>query len=368
MEKMKVSTKSRDPYIDIVKGIGIFSIVVGHASWEIPVAGVNLKVGPFVYLYHLAIFFFCSGYLYKEEISDFWGYVAKKLKGLYKPFIMYTLLYFLFRNLFIHMGIVQAKPYTLGSQAVSLTNALAFYSIGEFVSAFWFLPVLFFGLSFYTAVIYLTAKIKVFYVREAIRIVCYIIFGCVGLIATERGYGLVYNIQISYLMIPIIALGHYFALYKEKLGKCVNIIGLLISFVGLIWVIQLDIGIIELSKFMIINRYAFYPVTLCGIWFCLCLAKLFNKGKLFTKVFALAGQLSFDIMALHFLAFKLVDYVVCRVLGQMDNVGAFPHTFLALWPVYYIVGMAFPIGARKCAQWVVETIKTRFWDRKELEC
>lgn len=45
-------------YWNILKGVAILSIVIGHTY---------PTLGPFVYLYHLAIFFFIAGYLYKEK-------------------------------------------------------------------------------------------------------------------------------------------------------------------------------------------------------------------------------------------------------------------------------------------------------------
>ena len=44
----------RDSYIDILKAIGIISIVIGHSSFVFP--GSNFKIGPFVYTYHIMIF------------------------------------------------------------------------------------------------------------------------------------------------------------------------------------------------------------------------------------------------------------------------------------------------------------------------
>ena len=55
---MNPTTQSRSPYWDIVKGIGIIAIVLGHSCY--------FAVG-FVYLFHLALFFFVSGYLYSEK-------------------------------------------------------------------------------------------------------------------------------------------------------------------------------------------------------------------------------------------------------------------------------------------------------------
>ncbi|MCI8635529.1 MAG: acyltransferase family protein [Eubacterium sp.] len=344
---MQTELKARDPFIDVVKGIGILSIVIGHASWDINAGGFTLHAGPFVYLYHLAVFFFCSGYLYKDNVVDYWEFAARKLKGLYGPFLVYSILYLVCRNLFIYLGILQATCYSPGEWIIMLTNTIAFQSVGEFLSAFWFLPVLFFSLCLYTAVMYLTRGIQRKVWREGIRILCFAVAGVVGLYTTEHQYGMLFNLQISYLMIPVIALGHYFAVCRERLKWIVNPAGLVVSFLTLVWVVELDIGIIELIRYQIINHYVFYPVTICGIWFCLCLGKLIGKSRRLTGLFALAGRMSFDIMALHFLALKLVDFIVCHITGKTEIMAEFPHSFTGLWPVYYIVGMAVPILLKK---------------------
>lgn len=195
---MQIAEKARDQYIDVIKGIGIISIVVGHASWIIEIAGHSIQIGPFVYLYHLAIFFFCSGYLYKENGTNYWEFVAKKLKGLFVPFIGYTVFYLIFRNLFIDMGILAGEKYGLGNWFISLTNMITFNGVGEFLGAFWFLPVLFFAISLYAAINYLTSYICKGKLKHILRILCYIGFGAAGIYTTENGYGLLYNIQISY--------------------------------------------------------------------------------------------------------------------------------------------------------------------------
>ena len=94
-------TIKRNKLIDICKGIGIISIVIGHASWNIPIGNIDIPIGPFVYLYHLAIFFFCSGFLYKKEENDWGEFLKKKIKALYFPFVIYSVSFLLFRNFFI---------------------------------------------------------------------------------------------------------------------------------------------------------------------------------------------------------------------------------------------------------------------------
>lgn len=341
-----VEISNRDSYIDVIKGIGIVSIVIGHASWDIDLLGHTYHVGAFVYLYHLAIFFFCSGYLYKDSVKDYWGFVAKKLSGLYKPFIFYTIIYLMLRNFFVSIGIIDGVKFGKEDYLIALTNMLTFNGISELLSAFWFLPVLFFAICIFAAIQLITDSVPYIKLKESIRSIVFIFFGIIGLYSIENHFGLLCNMQIAYLMVPIIAMGHYFARYKDRIQKYINIIGLILSIGLLVWVVESEIGMIELIQFSIINVWAFYPVTLCGIYFCLCLGKVISKNIQLEKVFSLLGRRSFDIMAMHFLAFKAVDFVVCHLLGRMDVLSLFPHSFNEIWPIYYLAGIVFPLSMR----------------------
>ena len=50
-----MKNQKRDIFIDILKGIGITSIVIGHSSWNMPLT--QFPIGPFVYTYHIMLFF-----------------------------------------------------------------------------------------------------------------------------------------------------------------------------------------------------------------------------------------------------------------------------------------------------------------------
>lgn len=108
--------KERDNFIDAVKGVGIISIVLGHACWNVNVGKYIIPVGPFVYLYHLTIFAFCTGYVYKSNSETIWSYIAKRLKSMYCPFVLYSIMYMACRNIFIEMGVLAAEPYDVGGQ------------------------------------------------------------------------------------------------------------------------------------------------------------------------------------------------------------------------------------------------------------
>ena len=57
--------KKRFDLVDSLKGIGMISIIIGHSVSILPIT--CLKIGCFVYLYHIMLFFFSTGFLYDER-------------------------------------------------------------------------------------------------------------------------------------------------------------------------------------------------------------------------------------------------------------------------------------------------------------
>ena len=67
--------KNRNQQMDVLRGIGIILVVLGHTAFP---------ANHFIYLFHLAIFFMLSGYFFKsEEITNTRNlkqYILKKIK------------------------------------------------------------------------------------------------------------------------------------------------------------------------------------------------------------------------------------------------------------------------------------------------
>lgn len=84
-------------YWNIVKGLGIIAVVVGHCGSPIV---------PYVYMYHLALFFFVSGYLYKDDHSvDPFAYFASRMRRLWWPMVQYGIVFALLHNVFLQLNI-----------------------------------------------------------------------------------------------------------------------------------------------------------------------------------------------------------------------------------------------------------------------
>ena len=73
-------------WIDIVKGIGILSIVIGHIS-----DGLLREV---LFLFHVPLFYFLSGYLFRQP-NTLTSFVSKKSKTLLIPYISFLTVFVL---------------------------------------------------------------------------------------------------------------------------------------------------------------------------------------------------------------------------------------------------------------------------------
>lgn len=78
---MKMNNSEKYDFIDLLKGIGIFLVVWGHTM---------LPRSVLIYSFHMPLFFFLSGFLYKNKpLKEF---LSSKIIRLYVPYILFTIL------------------------------------------------------------------------------------------------------------------------------------------------------------------------------------------------------------------------------------------------------------------------------------
>src|SRR5574344_1621304 len=93
-------THNKNNYISTAKALGIIFMVIGHS--QCPTLLHNI-----IYMFHMPLFFFCSGYFFhklneKEAILPF---IKKKIKGLYLPYIKWSIAFLLLHNIFFSLNI-----------------------------------------------------------------------------------------------------------------------------------------------------------------------------------------------------------------------------------------------------------------------
>ena len=104
---------------------------------------------------------------------------------------------------------------------------------------------------------------------------------------------------------------------------------------------------IGLSTYTVPNPIWFYSVTACGIYFCLYLTKWILKNSIATKWISCVGENSLHIMALHFFAFKIIDFFLINTgifNAEKYELSRFPTSGLPLGAIYTIIGVLLPLG------------------------
>lgn len=85
--------------ISMAKGIAIILMVFAHAIFS----GYLRNC---INMFHMSLFFFVSGYCFKEShLSEFKTFAWKRIKGLYLPYIKYSLIFLVCHNIFFNINI-----------------------------------------------------------------------------------------------------------------------------------------------------------------------------------------------------------------------------------------------------------------------
>lgn len=356
----KKKSKNRDKFWNIVKGIGIISIVIGHVT-------IN-DIKEFVYTYHLIIFFFVAAYFYNEKKygDEPFKNVGQRIKSTWTKYVFYAMILILSHNLFVEYHFYEpqiVKYNNFNEIIVPLLNTITFKCSEMFGGALWFVPTLLITISLFGGIVYISrnfskracAKIKKNkekiekYIKYIFILILTILFGILGVFLNENQLSLSYHIHTSFLVIPICTLGYFTREYIDKIKKIkrwyVLIPIMILSTEILIYVIKQGMKI-ELSKEMIINGYMFYIVSFVGVCFCLSLAGIIEKIPIIKTIIELLGKHSFAIMALHFACAKGVDVIYSKIIGETNPeviskwVTSYPEK---LWILYVFIGCIIPL-------------------------
>lgn len=338
--------KNRSSFWDIIKAIGIISIVLGHCS---------LFFYKYVYIYHLVIFIFVSGFLFNRSKykNDFWGFFAKKFKDNYKQYLLYFILFILIHNLLLSIGIYSTdvfNMYTLKDIVLKIVEASFFLGTEPMGGALWFIVVSLYSSLIFCLIVNFSEKIKNKLFKDSFIILVSIMFGILGISFTSSNSHIYLFVHISFLFMPILMIGNEISkIGLDKLKKYLNLPFSIICWIFILLVLNKTNTNIDLSSNMIISPILFYPVSLAGIYSILYLGKLIDNSKHKTKdLISYIGRNSFHIMALHFIMFKIVDlaiFVIYKLTNHNNDfiLSAFPVSNNKFWSLYTIVGIFGPI-------------------------
>lgn len=344
-------TKQRDLTLDVLKGLGIILMVMGHS-------GVSFV--DFIYLFHMALFFMASGYTWKDDkvkdLSTLKKAVISRIKALWLPYTLANGIYTLMNNQFLDLGLYSTDHAAYRSPlqtAFYLLKNLLFTEDTRFGGASWFLRTLFIVSVAHLVIRYIACHWK--YGK---------VFFCGVIGATLVGAEFV---NLTRITIPL-GIHTCFCAYTafllgmlinklrltQRLGKFLPLAALAAFGVLLILnpldTIGLGVGNIGCLLFYV-------TVSLAGwlmIWGISALIKGFPA-----KIIAYCGKHSIWILLLHFLAFKPVTWIYLLITGaDMAGLSSFPtYPVTYLWPLYTIVGVVLPLLFMMLVNWIKSKIK-----------
>ncbi len=356
---MNQDVSSRSFYWDIVKGLGIIAIVLGHSGYF---------AGAFVYLFHLALFFFITGYFYNEARygDDPFAYFGARLAGSWPRYFFYAAVFVLLHNFFVGHGLYAGQPvYNHTMMLSAVLSGISFTCPEQIQGALWFVPVWLVSAALFGGCVWFGRTAARRLQKPALRLPLIVLpaaaVGLTGVFINMRKCGLPYNLQTAILVVPLYVIAWLMKTHCPGFRRYTTWYGCMISAFLLTQVNSRLHIYIDLAS-MSIPGLLFFPISLLGIYFVLSLADLVEKWRFLSRPLTFLGRCSFDIMALHFTVFKLMDYAYARFfLPELpEALSSFPVSFRPqLGPFYVILGLLLPALAGRSVSFFTRRLLER---------
>jgi len=328
----------RNKEMIILKAIGIIFVVMGHKY-------NTLKWFP-IYGFHMALFFFTSGYFYKEEYEkNILSYIVKKIKKILPLYFFFNFIYMIIT----HLIYIKYK-FVLGT----LPNFKSFF-IMPFINghqyhlflAAWFIIAL---LIVQVVFAFIHKIVKNINTNIHINLV---IFFFIGLIATFLAKYVIFTHTSPLLILIRTCFGvfFYYLGFYYKRNENVEVFS---SFKAIIIILLQIIIIINFKNayYSLVwgdfHGYLFLPfiTSINGIYIYLFLSKAISKVIKENDILYKIGNHTASVMFNHLFVFFIINYIILKLtngkINELKNVW-FAYKIEYYWPIYIIFGVLIPV-------------------------
>lgn len=300
---MGLSSHSRNEIIDIAKGIGILLVVYAHAY--LPLSSV-------IEYFHMPLFFFLSGYTFKESdsIKDTF---TKRIKRLYFPFVLINAVFLILNPLLFSIGLDE-KSFRAEDYLNQFLKIITFQNAQPIISQCWYL------LGLFTVSI----VFKVFFniCGKKITIILYAILAVVGLFMVS------YDIRLKYgncdlLNVVLISSAFYLTGFLSR--DYINNLQRNAPYIerGTVLAVLLSGIIMLVSRLVFLHEGGFkgnnfndiiwvYPAAFSGIVLTLIISSLLSKIGNLKELWIFLGKNTMIIFLLHTIVFKAVSALMVK--------------------------------------------------------
>lgn len=346
---------NRDLSIDILKGIGIMLVVVGHA-------GCPQLMRAFIYSFHMPLFFIASGYFFgTKDLEAPKHFFFRKIKRVYVPFVKWSLFFLLLHNVFFCIGIINdqygnafgdvSSLYSIKEicfRAFNIITRMCDYEM-FILGAFWFMRALFVGSVLFCFLSWLMKK-KIPNIEFAIGITILITF-CFGGILSAMNYSIPHYPQggfRDFMAASFIGCGFFLRKFNKQINFKVSLLFFLFSIVCVI-VLPAKMSITSTIENWITIIFSGISGTIVFFYLSKKIACLHHWMSYF---FAYVGKRSFYILTLHFLMFKpaalLYTYIYhldWKAIGSHPIILPIENNWY--WIIYTITAIALSLVIEK---------------------
>lgn len=335
---MEGQKAAHDPVIAIAKGLCIIFMVIGHTDGH----GFLTK---FIYLFHMPLFFFVSGYFNKgaDSIPDLRSKLVKRVKRLYLPFVFYGTVFLLFDPLFVRWGFyADGAMHATNLKSFLILFAKLFLKMDaptQLLGPMWFVRSLFIAAVCLDVGFYILRKVK--NAKLILLAACLVATLFIKLFPPDTPV-------LRQLILATFG-GFFFmcGMISRSIPRKISTIWVLIlTLVFLLTVTFLTKEFWSINVVGVKNTLAYIAIALVGIQFILCLSKFISASKL-GKPLDFLGCNTMPVLALHVLCFKSVSYLAILIYSlPPDSISQF-MTILGLrgvwWVAYVVAGIVIPL-------------------------
>ena len=313
--------KERLHHFDILKGIAIFMVIMGHVLTMCIRDIDNAVLFKFVEKIHMPIFFFISGYFTYKVLENGELVMPKlivRVKQLLIPFFVMSTLWIYY---FPHSG--------LQSPFVSTWEGL-YTNIGK--NGYWFTLCLFEIIVIYSLMINLFSKCKTFVVRIVVVLISWLILGGLSKYILPNMVNDIVGLPLVFEFYPMFMFGVLAHSEREKFDKITSettwvsislILGAFFMYYTCwSWEFSFPAEVCDIAKQLLYICVIIVAVTVVKSW---CTQSYTDKqpnGSAMTRIWEYLGKQSLAIYVLHY--FFLFPMPILREPLQSMNLNLIP--------------------------------------------
>ena len=316
-------------------------MVAGHS-------GCPTLLCRFLYLFHMPLFFICSGYFYNDilDTSMFKTFCNKKVKGLYLPYLKWSMFFLIFHNLFFRMGIYNSftQSYLYNSTAFikQLARTIVMTDFELLIRPFWFIKELLFA-SFLIAILsFLRIKIYPKIKNELLLVI--MLFVTTGLKYMNLHLLIIGDCSVLTFSAVYFYSGIAFRKFEYRIPNTTFVTGLtfLATFIGCYYFI----GEIDMRHTTENNLILYYLLSLSGVIMIFNVSRWLNNISFNTYLYFI-GNNTMSILALNLLALKVGNLLKIWIFNMpIDKLSSYTIIYEHnnyFWVLYTIIGVTIPL-------------------------